>query len=96
MHEPLPVRALRSSTNAGQNFQVGIPYTAAVNGVTVRANTVTEICPLLAGCGAHAGGRRIHPERVFTDRIGLADGLRGYERVMSRAPGVLKVLMHPV
>jgi len=57
---------------------------------------VTEICPLLAGCGAHAGGRRIHPERVFTDRIGLADGLRGYERVMSRELGVLKVLMHPV
>ena len=85
-----------SILGAGQNFQVTIPFTAAVNGVTVRANMVTEIARYWPDVVPMLAAGRINPERVFTDRIALADGLRGYERVMSREPGVLKVLMQPV
>jgi hypothetical protein len=81
---------------AGQKFQVGIPFRAAVHGVTVRANMVTEIARYWPDVLPVLVAGRIHPERVFTDRIGLSDGLRGYERVMCREPGVLKVLMQPV
>jgi threonine dehydrogenase-like Zn-dependent dehydrogenase len=48
---------------AGQNFQVTIPFMAAVNGVTVRANMVTEIArfwpdvvPMLVAAGSTRSG----------------------------------------
>ena len=38
---------------------------------------------------------RLHPERVFTHRLPLSDGPRGYEIFGNRADGVIKVLLDP-
>jgi threonine dehydrogenase-like Zn-dependent dehydrogenase len=80
---------------SGQNVRVEIPYAAAVNGVTVRANMLTEIARYWSQVVPMLLAGRIRPERVFSDSFTLADGIHAYARAGSRDAGLLKVLLQP-
>ena len=84
-----------SILGAGMNFTVNVPFKACLNGVTVRANMLTEIASYWPNVVPLLQLGRIHPEQFVSDRLTLADGLSAYRRAADREDGLLKVVMRP-
>ncbi|RYE40534.1 MAG: alcohol dehydrogenase [Hyphomicrobiales bacterium] len=78
---------------AGQ-FDMTIPFNAAVNGVTVRANMLTEIPAYWPEVIPLLQSGRIHPERVFTHTFSLPEGEEAYRQAIARENGLLKILLN--
>lgn len=81
----------------GVNLRMDLPFPMGLafrKGLTLRTGLVPvpamwpELLPLVA-----AG--RLAPERVFTHRLGLAEGPEAYRIFAARERGVLKVLLDP-
>jgi len=84
-----------SILGAGMNFEVRVPFHACLNGVTVRANMLTEISRYWPAVVPMLQSRRIKPEQFVTDYLSLADGPVAYKRAADREGGTLKVMMRP-
>jgi threonine dehydrogenase-like Zn-dependent dehydrogenase len=84
-----------SILGAGMNFEVRVPFQACLNGVTVRANMLTEISRYWPEVVPMLQSRRIKPEQFVTDYLPLADGHVAYKRAADREGGTLKVMMRP-
>ena len=84
-----------SILGAGMNFDVKIPFNALLNGVTVRANMLTEIARYWPQIIPMIQAGRIHPEQFISDRVSLGEGLDAYKRATERSGGVLKIIMRP-
>lgn len=79
--------------NTSMNFK--IPIEAFINGVTIRGNFVTEVSKHWNDLIPLLQSGRIRPERVFTDRGVLSDGLAAYQKFGQRDNGTLKTLLLP-
>ena len=82
-----------SILGAGMDLEVKVPFEAILNGVTVRANMLTEISRFWPELVPLLQSGRIHPEKVITDRVTLEQGPEAYRRVAAREDGVSKVVL---
>ena len=84
-----------SVLGAGLGLEVRIPFQSMYNGITVRANMLTEISRFWPELVPMVQLGRIHPEQFISDHFALAEGLKAYDRAIKREPGVLKIMMRP-
>ncbi len=74
------------------HFDMTIPFKAALNGITVRANMLTEIPVYWPKVIPMLQSGAIHPEKVFTHTFSLSEGEEAYRQVMARQDGLLKIM----
>lgn len=79
--------------NTGMRFQ--IPPRLFVDGVTIRANSATEVNKHIPCLVPMLQERRIAPERFITDRRLLSEGAAAYEHFDKRVGGTLKTVLAP-
>ncbi|MEC3947668.1 alcohol dehydrogenase catalytic domain-containing protein [Sphingobium sp. HWE2-09] len=84
-----------SVLGAGLGLEVRVPFTAMLNGITVRANMLTEIARYWPDLVPLLQAGRIRPEKFISHRFALSEGLAAYDHASKRDAGLLKVTMRP-
>lgn len=79
--------------NSSMNFR--IPMDVFINGVTIRANFLTEVSKHWNDLVPLLQHGRIRPENVITNRSSLANGIDAYIQFEGRTGGVLKTMLVP-
>lgn len=84
-----------SVIGAGLGLEVRIPFIAMLNGITVRANMLTEIARYWPDLVPLLQSGRIRPQQFISHSFPLSQGLLAYDHAIKRDTGLLKVMMRP-
>ncbi|MBZ9646871.1 alcohol dehydrogenase catalytic domain-containing protein [Sphingobium sp. 3R8] len=84
-----------SVLGAGRHLEVKVPFSAMLNGVTVRANMLTEIARFWPQLVPLVQSGRIRPEQFITHRFPLSKGVEAYDLAIRREAGLLKIMLQP-